>query len=1119
MATLLVSVGASTWIITNPINIGAVYEKSGKTLISVKPIEIDYNGYTGKGLIDAANEASNSLVFNDESGNEITLVKGTDYTVSNITNITDDTVSNITDDTNLYNTTTNASSIAVGSTYLANSVKNVITLTDSGAELYEFGGNLAKSATESGVLIKYKTAKIGSSYYTIEDALNIANDGFVSIEKGETSFTSLTIAEYAGYNEECYTVKDNVTLLLPYKEGDTVGTNTTTTVEAPSDDNDSVPDENIVPANANVTSLFVKLTIKNGIALTNEGAIIVGACVGSQETNKVSKISGGYAEIQLNGNIESNGTFTVYGNVEGTGRIDAKSGTVTERFEIISWPGGGGAAGRFMGGQRILGTSLLSDTTITSPNPTKFPFEDYQMVSISGPTLKISYGTKYLGDVRIYTSRQEQLSMVVRARLNVATVNLVTTSEDKVDGTVNGLIGLKADAWAEKTVKDNRIKLRLNGNAEGGIFFVSINVFKATIKMDTANVKLPIAQSLDIILQNGTFDSGYAYEFMSKSTLTVNNNATLTLSNDASEDGVIFYGDSKITVAGTLNINGVFGGNVYGENGGKVNVKNGATLTASGYVGGTGTFARSGFNIEFTYKPEPGYPISVSTTGVNNDQGKTAQWQAGETWQYINGAWISDKTQFNINYKFICDGVELENSNITINNSEYYTISGLSLNDAYFKGYNFIGWYLDQACAHKIEIIDAEEQNYSEITLYGLFEKSSEELFELTYNTNMATGSSSTIVSIRTNELDSYNPKEKNVPIQEYHTFIGWYKDAECTGEEVVSLTPDDFVDGSLTLYAKWQTSSYQLTYSLGDGVSSVVVSVDGNNISSGDFVEYGKQVTVTVSTSSGYKDPKFKYNGIELDSGNSFSMPGDKVEITTSATKSSSGCFAPGTLITLKDGTQKKVEDLVMGVDQILVYDHLLGQLTSTNAFFVLHRDEQYSETIKLYFSDGAMVQVFFGHGFFDMNTNQYEIISADNVAQYVGHKFYSTNYVDNELVENIVELVSYEISYEYSECYSIYAGVYVNHYVNGMLAVSDSLEGMYNIFELDENMKIDQAKMQADIEKYGLFTYEDWSAYCTEEEFYLCNVQYLKVSLGKGLVTMEQIYHYFEDFLSLYH
>ena len=80
----------------------------------------------------------------------------------------------------------------------------------------------------------------------------------------------------------------------------------------------------------------------------------------------------------------------------------------------------------------------------------------------------------------------------------------------------------------------------------------------------------------------------------------------------------------------------------------------------------------------------------------------------------------------------------------------------------------------------------------------------------------------------------------------------------------------------------------------------------------------------------------------------------------------------------------------------------------------------------------------------------------------------------------------------------------------------MTDDIEGLYNIFELDDDMTYDKEKMQADIEKYGTFTYEEWSDKVTYEQFVAFGGEYLKVSVGKGLTTMERLMELIDVFLS---
>ena len=73
-----------------------------------------------------------------------------------------------------------------------------------------------------------------------------------------------------------------------------------------------------------------------------------------------------------------------------------------------------------------------------------------------------------------------------------------------------------------------------------------------------------------------------------------------------------------------------------------------------------------------------------------------------------------------------------------------------------------------------------------------------------------------------------------------------------------------------------------------------------------------------------------------------------------------------------------------------------------------------------------------------------------------------------------------------------------------------------LFNYFEYGEKMTFDEEKMQADIEKYGLYTYEDFADYLTYEQFVGFNVQYFKIAVGKGNYTYEGILELISTYLN---
>ena len=75
---------------------------------------------------------------------------------------------------------------------------------------------------------------------------------------------------------------------------------------------------------------------------------------------------------------------------------------------------------------------------------------------------------------------------------------------------------------------------------------------------------------------------------------------------------------------------------------------------------------------------------------------------------------------------------------------------------------------------------------------------------------------------------------------------------------------------------------------------------------------------------------------------------------------------------------------------------------------------------------------------------------------------------------------------------------------------------ENFFNPFEIGEDMKYDDEAVKADVEKYGLYTYEDFAHVVTEEQFDALNLGHFKVSVGKGYITYEGLIYLIETFIN---
>ena len=241
---------------------------------------------------------------------------------------------------------------------------------------------------------------------------------------------------------------------------------------------------------------------------------------------------------------------------------------------------------------------------------------------------------------------------------------------------------------------------------------------------------------------------------------------------------------------------------------------------------------------------------------------------------------------------------------------------------------------------------------------------------------------------------------------------------------------------------------------------------------------------------------------------GNSGSTVTNDTDVTVTWALESSGgsssCVTPDTLITLADGTQVRVDSLT-GSEELLVWNMETGKFDKAPIMFLDSDAEAEYEVIKLRFSDGTEVKVIYEHGFWDYDLNRYVYLDR-NAEQYIGHTFAKQN--GNELEK--VQLVDVVIEKEMTTAWSPVTVGHLCYFVNGMLSMPGGVGGLFNIFEVDpENMTYDYEQMEKDIETYGLFTYEELNAICplSEDMFNAAGGAYLKISIGKGNLTMDEL------------
>ncbi len=430
--------------------------------------------------------------------------------------------------------------------------------------------------------------------------------------------------------------------------------------------------------------------------------------------------------------------------------------------------------------------------------------------------------------------------------------------------------------------------------------------------------------------------------------------------------------------------------------------------------------------------------------------------------------------------------------------SDTYSGTALVLPTPTRDGYNFLGWYDAPTGGNKIGDAGATYNPTGEITLYAQWQE--KVTYTVTYNANGGSCGETSKTSDTAITLPT--------PTRQYYTFLGWYT-AASGGTRVGGAGESYLPSGNITLYAQWQAMpTYTITVSTSNATITGVT--NGQTAYEGDVFS----VTVSFSQTNNKTFTVKDANGNTLlsesaDGTYTFTMPAGNVTISASSEKS---CVTSDTLVMLADGTQKRIDEVTTD-DMLLVWNFFTGDYDVVPAAIIFYHGEEEYDVVKLYFEDGTTVKVINNHGFFDVELNKFVFIDEKNAEEFIGHSFVK---VDGD-GRTAVRLVGYEVNKEYTGCYSIQTAVHINFMVEGMFSLTiPPIDGWFDYFEIGEDMKYDEEKMQADIEKYGLYTYEDFAEYVTYEQFMAFNGPYLKVLVGRGVLTYEQIIELIAEYVN---
>ena len=443
-----------------------------------------------------------------------------------------------------------------------------------------------------------------------------------------------------------------------------------------------------------------------------------------------------------------------------------------------------------------------------------------------------------------------------------------------------------------------------------------------------------------------------------------------------------------------------------------------------------------------------------------------------------------------------------------INGEGYVTINrfwddGASLLTPTKTGYTFVKW---QDSEHDVEyvlngegwtsnLIKSAAESGAQFNLKAVWEINY-------YDLKISTGTGTTLTVKVNNETkaDGTHRVAYNSTITVSCSANTGYSNAICTfGGGTMPAKDQEIISSAII-------NRHNVSISIGEG-SSMIVNIGGTSYNSSQTVSnvaYGTPISVTeYGANSGYQDAWYSCNYS--------SMPDMDITVSSGATKTPS-CFAKGTMLMLGKGTSVAVENIKIN-DLILAFDHFTGQYVESRVLYTYY-DYGYVSSIELNFSNNAFIEFLnVGHGLFDITLNEYVLINADNVHEYVGHEFLYTNFLGGMFVTSSVKLETFKVSERLIERYDIVTESTINHIANGLLACSDTLVGICNMFKLDDDLTYDLVQLEIDIETYGLYTYEEWSEFLSYEDFVAFNGAYFKIAVGKGLITIEEIFSLLND------
>lgn len=906
----------------------------------------------------------------------------------------------------------------------------------------------------------------GGYYISVEDALKAANR--------RTSATNVYVIPGTNpiIDTQCK-VGSNVTLNFPY-EGETIEPEKS--IKDPNSNNGK--GNRPYSGFANSGSSYCKNSVKIAkieenneivptISVSFGGTINIGGCrgmgpQGCTSYNFVELILDPGVRIDCYGNIYCMGYIRESEDYNSSCINVYSEGIITQPLVVYDW----GSAGQ------------------ANAAKTKgvFPFNYFDFPNIS-PAINFYSGARFEADAYLFGDTAGDMT---------GSAYVIGASNDDALLISNSISSSDYIRWQNVDLSDNSNKLTnsktkhtINVDIFGNYSLKSLKLTVGTsltgVDIDSSEFAIPFSNFFNININRGTFNVDEMVKFMPGSSITIKNDATVNLNNNVviyqtnTFNGRKIYGydvnnEAKLINEGILNINQGFAGHIYpGDSGNNF----------------TKIITNDFFNVSFN--EVYGYSGSSIFTSAN-----------------VTSFTFLSTTDLAL----AKDAVSVELYEIEPNQTYFYQNSN---NLSYF--------YLDGFIV-KFDILSPDEGSVNQDVSYGI-EVTSSDGSVTNYNNpdyiRLFTGDSfkitsmnnAQIVYLNSVEITDYLDKTYFISDSSYNFEI---KPNQVQESEIESASIEYSTDGNSYKDAN-DSPSFEEDVTL--YFRANIKTIDGGQYSIETTFSW-KEGNTEISTKSSFTrsytqtstDAKYTISLDVTDGKNSITFS-DSFEFTI---KKQESCLLPGSLITMADGSSKPIEELGLR-DMIKSFSFVTGQYEDQMIIYYKEIKDQLTDVITIHFDDGSEFKIAQFQSLFDMNELEYFEINTENYKDVIGKQV--MGYENGKVKTKTIINTTYK-QYRTS-VYEIVTSYNYNFVADNILTVEPGIGGV-NIFEINDNLTYDFEQMQQDIATYGLYTYEDFEKYVTEEQFKLYNAKYFKVAVGKGLITFDYIVYLIEHYVNKY-